>query len=506
MSCTPFIMSLPLLMNRRIRVIINLSLVLSLMLLGLTGLSTAQEGKKPGAGRGNQSSTYLSDIPDYPGNIILARPTERSVTANVIIHRPARIRIQFGILGQIEHQTDIVELKPGVPRDIILDKLQPDSQYEYRVIDADSRVTLLTETGKGSFHTQRSQGSAFTFTVQADSHLDENCQADIYQRTLLNVRNEHPDFHIDLGDTFMTGKIIDRQNALKQYLAQRYYFGLVGYASHLFMVLGNHDGEETPKNRRDTVDNLADWACLQRETYFSNPVPDTFYSGNTTVKPGIGLLQDYYSFEWGDALFVVLDPYWYSSGNKGGTAPWNMTLGKTQYDWLEKTLHRSKSKFKFVFIHQLVGGLDSAGRGGAEAASLFEWGGHELDGRDTYSSNRPGWEKPIHQLLVETSVTIVFHGHDHFFAKQELDGVIYQLVPQPGHRNFRNPQADEYGYKTGTFLPNSGHLRVQVSSDQVLVDYIRTSIPSMPLQGIKNGDISCTYLCHAPVSSHKTKR
>ena len=28
---------------------------------------------------------------------------------------------------------------------------------------------------------------------------------------------------------------------------------------------------------------------------------------------------------------------------------------------------------------------------------------------------------------------IVFHGHDHLFVKEELDGIIYQDVPQPGH-------------------------------------------------------------------------
>lgn len=85
-------------------------------------------------------------------------------------------------------------------------------------------------------------------------------------------------------------------------------------------------------------------------------------------------------------------------------------------------------------FHQLVGGLDKGGRGGVEAATLFEWGGREKDGRDTFAVNRPGWEKPVHKLLVENDVSAVFHGHDHFYAHQELDGIVYQLVPQPAHR------------------------------------------------------------------------
>jgi hypothetical protein len=39
---------------------------------------------------------------------------------------------------------------------------------------------------------------------------------------------------------------------------------------------------------------------------------------------------------------------------------------------------------------------------------------------------------PIHQLLAENRVSIVFHGHDHLYTKQDRDGVVYQEVPQPG--------------------------------------------------------------------------
>jgi hypothetical protein len=42
---------------------------------------------------------------------------------------------------------------------------------------------------------------------------------------------------------------------------------------------------------------------------------------------------------------------------------------------------------------------------------------------------------PIHQLLVRNKVAAVFHGHDHLFAKQDLDGIVYQEVPQPSSPN-----------------------------------------------------------------------
>jgi hypothetical protein len=31
-----------------------------------------------------------------------------------------------------------------------------------------------------------------------------------------------------------------------------------------------------------------------------------------------------------------------------------------------------------------------------------------------FESHRPGWAKPVHAILAETGVTVLFHGHDRF--------------------------------------------------------------------------------------------
>jgi len=211
-----------------------------------------------------------------------------------------------------------------------------------------------------------------------------------------------------------------------------------------------------------------------RNRYFPNPVPDSFYSGNATKHPEAGLLQDYYAWEWGDGLFVALDPFWFTQKQRGQSDNWTRTLGAEQYQWLKRTLEASKAKFKFVFIHHLVGGATPEGRGGSEAAPLFEWGGKNPDGTDVFKEKRPGWRMPIHQLLVQNHVNIVFHGHDHLYAKQDLDGIVYQEVPQPGDPKGSTRSAAEYGYKGGVILGSSGHMRVTVSASQATVDYVRT--------------------------------
>jgi hypothetical protein len=193
----------------------------------------------------------------------------------------------------------------------------------------------------------------------------------------------------------------------------------------------------------------------------------------------------------GDALFVVLDPYWYAQTSKKSNG-WDLTLGKEQYDWLKTTLENRRAKYKFVFAHNLVGGSDSNMRGGAEAAKFYEWGGNNIDGTWGFDANRPGWGEPIHQLLVDNNVMAFFHGHDHFFGKQELDVVIYQECPQPGSINVKNSAA-AYGYVDGVFISSASHVRITVFVDAVTVDYIRTYLPGQVPAGHSNGEVAYSY-------------
>ena len=98
---------------------------------------------------------------------------------------------------------------------------------------------------------------------------------------------------------------------------------------------------------------------------------------------------------------------------------------------------------------------------------------------------------PIHQLLVKHQVDAVFHGHDHFYARQELDGVAYIMVPQPGHQGGdRLRNVDEYGYIRGTFIPPSGHVRVRVDGAKATLEYVRAYLPQNQTGDRKNGDVA----------------
>jgi hypothetical protein len=186
----------------------------------------------------------------------------------------------------------------------------------------------------------------------------------------------------------------------------------------------------------------------------------------------IGLLRDYYAFTWGDALFVVIDPYWHSQqtvdnqfgaghSTKSNRDLWNVTLGDDQYRWFRQTLENSTARYKFVFAHHVNG----TGRGGIEVADKYEWGDEK-----GLVTHRTGWDKTIHQVMVDSGVTIFFQGHDHIFARQELDGVIYQTLPEPANPFYSLENSD--AYLSGDVFPNSGRVRVNVSGSGILVEYL----------------------------------
>jgi hypothetical protein len=272
----------------------------------------------------------------------------------------------------------------------------------------------------------------------------------------------------------------------------RDYYETISHSVPIYISMGNHEGE-SGWNLTNNENNIAVWGTLDRKKYFMNPAPNDFYTGDQTKHAYVGLRENYYEFTWGDAQFIILDPYWYTTTKPDANTGWRWTLGKTQYDWLRTSLEKSKAKFKFVFAHQLIGG-DPNGRGGIEFADFYEWGGKNKDGSDGFATNRPGWYKPIKDLFTENRVTIFFHGHDHFYAKQDKDCLVYQETPQPSHPVFATANsATEYGYVKGEIYPNAGHLRVNVNGDGVKVDYVRAYLPKNETTMRKNRDVSVSY-------------
>jgi len=386
--------------------------------------------------------------------------------------------------------------------------LAVDTQYYYRARYRGVSESVFRTDSEHVFHTKRLAGNAFTFVIQADPHMDGNSAAAVYSQTLANELGDRPDFMIDLGDTSMVEKCaIDgttlctspapatQASVTARYTMMRSFFEEACHSVPLLMVLGNHDGETGWPD--PNAASLSSWSLAARRTWFANPEPDAFYSASADAVAGIGLRQNYYAFEWGSALIVVLDLYSYTPA-KPGSDLWGWTLGSTQYQWLARTLSQSRARFKLVFSHHMLGGNGSETRGGGAFAQYFEWGGRNLDGSWGFSAKRPGWSTPIHQLFVENKVTAWFHGHDHLYAQEQVDGIIYQEVPQPSLARYDTQDPGKgYGY-VGTngvnIFPSSGHLRVTVGATDVKVEYISSVAPADQTATRKNAAVVTGYV------------
>jgi hypothetical protein len=455
------------------------------------------------------SSSPTGPAPSKPG-IVLGRPTDVSITASVKVDADTEVYLEYGSTAGVYTGRSASAIgKADFPVLLVADALVPDTQYFYRARYRGRTETTFRADTEAGFHTQRLPGRTFSFVIQADPHLDGNSSTAVYAQTLANELADRPDFMVDLGDTSMVEKCAIDGNDLcaspapatlssvnARYSLMRSYFEQPCHSVPLFMVLGNHDGE-TGWADPAAGSSLALWGLAARRSLFANPEPDRFYSASADSVPGIGLRQNYYAFEWGDALFVVLDPYTYTA-RKPGADGWGWTLGAAQYEWLARRLSSSRARFKFVFTHHLVGGNGTETRGGAAFAQLFEWGGRDVDSSWAFDRQRPGWAVPIHQLLVDNHVTAWFHGHDHLYAREELDGVIYQEVPQPSLARYDTADPGKgYGYEgsVGTnIFPSSGHLRVTVSGTEVKVEYVRSVAPADETATRKNGTVVTNYV------------
>ena len=309
--------------------------------------------------------------------------------------------------------------------------------------------------------------------------------------------------------------------ALSRYISSRACLASIGHSVPVYLALGNHEGEQGWRLAEEG-DSVAVWGSLARRAALPNPFPDGFYSGNSDTSDGLGFPEDYYAWEWGDALFVVLDPFRYTATRPHGVGGiygaslngWDWTLGANQYNWLFNTLHQSQARWKFVFAHHMTGGVAGPrrnegyyGRGGIDAAQYsvarhptFEWGGEDSTGADVFDRMRPGWSHgPIHQMMVREGVDIFFRGHDHAFVYESLDGVVYQTCPDPAAQDYGCGFYSPMYFSTGIEVNNSGHLRVRACHDSVRVDYVRSVLPTdEPLREgdstVTNRGVSYSYL------------
>ena len=365
-----------------------------------------------------------------------------AVTSNSI----GKAYIEYGYSkSKYDAKTAIISLTKGISV-INVVRLKSESKIYFRLRYLLGNKPTYSALAQSNITTIKAS-SDYVFAVQADPHMDENSSAEVYTETLEQIVKVSPAFLMDLGDIFMTDKLPNKTEAnirARYELMKSYYDKLKGLP--LYITLGNHDGELGYSNFNTKS---------YRKEYFPQQTSELAY----------------YAFTGPDSLHISLDIFTYTMESPKDDG-WQWTLGKTQYEWLKTTLEKSNARHKFIYVHHLLYG-NAQSRGGVEIAKFNEWGGLNRDGTPGFETKRPGWDKPVHQLLVDNGVDIVFKGHDHLYVKQELDGIIYQTLPQPSHPGDKVNSADQYGYITGKIVGGSGFLKVTTSNLGIKVEFVR---------------------------------
>ena len=242
------------------------------------------------------------------------------------------------------HRVDLSDLTPG-------------TEYHYRVHSAQ------TVSADGRFKTAPEGPAQFRFVVIGDGRT----HPEMYKRVSDAALKDDPDFFIHVGD--FIARPLNYYDWHGQFFAPS---ADLLRNTVLFPVIGNHEGGKY----------TATW----------------YYKYITS--------NNWYSFDYGDAHFVVLDSQRQQS--------------KAQDEWLIKDLEAHKdAKWLFISLHYQV-----------------------------YSSRKMGTGMRIHEnwtpIFEKYGAHVVFGGHEHHYERSYRNGVYY-IISGGGGANLADGRPITYG-------------------------------------------------------------
>jgi predicted phosphodiesterase len=251
-------------------------------------------------------------------------------------------------------------LADGIHHEAVIEGLQPSTCYAYQ-----AECDGLTAPA-GSFCSAPQGDEPFRFVVLGDTRSDHEAHAAVIQA----VAAEGVDFVINTGDLVSNGG--DEADWVPFFEIEAELLRDLP----LYPVVGNHD---------ESGGEIVNYARLF--------APPTESSGN----------ENYYSFRYGNALFLVLD----NQAATLGRPEDDSQQGRWLLSELESSANDASLDHTFVLVHANMYSADD-GRSGDEG--LRQW-------RD---------------LFVEHGVDLVFSGHDHHYARGEADNGLSFVVAGGG--------------------------------------------------------------------------
>ena len=271
----------------------------------------------------------------------------------------------------------------------LLQGLQPNSIYQYRII---------TEKNKGTWHTLKTDGSgAFTALIFPDSQSSDYSGWQSLVRAA-QKRHQAAKLFINMGD------LVDNGQDASQWRA---WLGSVEpFSAELAFapVIGNHEAYSL------------EWKMTPPKSYI-----------NLFAVPENGLRQyprQFYSFDYGPVHFTVLDT------NFPEVKEWQPKLLEEELVWLEQDLAKSKARWKIVLQHR----------------DIFMYAFSKESGRPQRETRLQDYSRQLMPLYEKYSVDAVLSAHLHTYRRRvplrnfapAEDGITYILTGVAG--NVRYPK------------------------------------------------------------------
>ena len=275
------------------------------------------------------SALYSEDKPQWVGPMI-----GHTIDTEAIIWMWSKNGKEFTIryknVGVPSKQSEAKTLptENGVVR-FQLKELEPDNTYAYQI-----SIDKKTNTHwKGQFRTAPNPGKPTTFVLATSSCM--NVKQLRNQPAWQKMAELNPSINLLLGDNIY-GDTDDSRIMRDLYLKQRRVKDFAALIRNVptYAMWDDHD---YAKNNSDKTAKGKDAALKAFRMAWANP------NSSLTGSPDI-----YYSFQWGNVDFFVLDARYHRSPNKDKDSKKKLMLGEKQFKWLCEKLTASKAPFKII--------------------------------------------------------------------------------------------------------------------------------------------------------------
>ncbi len=215
-------------------------------------------------------------------SLVLGRVSDQAVSVNSLAKETIEGFFEYGTsAGNYSNKTFMLTFAANKPGETVFEKLQPNTQYFYRLQFRKPGETNFIARPECRFHTQRAAGNTFTFAIQGDSHPErpQMSEPNLYARTLLNAAADKPDFYICMGDDFSVTPVreVNFESVAERYTLQRPFLGLVAQSAPVFLLNGNHEQASLFNfNQTDERHAVAVHVQNARNQFYPTPAPDKF--------------------------------------------------------------------------------------------------------------------------------------------------------------------------------------------------------------------------------------